>query len=187
MMDEINMYMEMSASSMEAALTHLHSELVKVRTGKASPAMLGGIMVEYYGAPTPLHQVANIATADARTLTIQPWERKTIATIERALFEANLGITPQNDGEIIRLSIPPLTEERRREFVKKAKACGEDAKVVVRNARRDVMEEIKKAVKNGFPEDAGKGKEAEAQKLTDAHITKIEHIVDAKEREIMTI
>ena len=149
--------------------------------------MLGGIMVDYYGAPTPLAQVANLGASDARTLTIQPWERKMLGTIEKALFEANLGITPMNDGETIRLSIPPLTEERRREFVKKAKALGEDARVSVRNARRDVMEEIKKAVKNGLAEDAGKGKESDVQKLTDNFIAKIESAVDAKEKEILTV
>ena len=186
-MEEINMYFDMAHESMEGAIVHLIHEFGKVRTGKASPAMLGGIMVDYYGAPTPLAQVANLGASDARTLTIQPWERKMLGTIEKALFEANLGITPMNDGETIRLSIPPLTEERRREFVKKAKALGEDARVSVRNARRDVMEEIKKAVKNGLAEDAGKGKESDVQKLTDNFIAKIESAVDAKEKEILTV
>ncbi len=181
------MYIDLAKESMDGAIKHLEHELQKIRTGKASPAMLHGIQVEYYGIPSPLSQVANLATADARTITIQPWEKKMLAPIERAIFEANLGITPQNDGEIIRLMIPPLTEERRKDLAKKAKALGEDSKVGVRAARRDVMEEIKKAVKNGFSEDAGKSKEAVVQDMTNKYIDRVDKMIVGKEQEIFTI
>jgi ribosome recycling factor len=186
-MEEILMYIDLSKESMDGAIKHLEHELQKIRTGKASPAMLNGIQVEYYGVPSPLSQVASVATADARTITIQPWEKKMLAPIERAIFEANLGITPQNDGEIIRLMIPPLTEERRKDLAKKAKALGEESKVGVRAARRDVMEEIKKAVKNGFSEDAGKSKEAIVQDMTNKYIDRVDRMIATKEQEIFTI
>jgi ribosome recycling factor len=186
-MEEILMYIDLAQESMDGAIKHLEHELQKIRTGKASPAMLNGIQVEYYGVPSPLSQVANVATADARTITIQPWEKKMLAPIERAIFEANLGITPQNDGEIIRLMIPPLTEERRKDLAKKAKSLGEESKVGVRAARRDVMEEIKKAVKNGFSEDAGKSKEAQVQDMTNKYIDVIDKKITSKEQEIFTI
>lgn len=186
-MEEINLMMDMTRESMEQAIAHLEKELAKVRTGKASPNMIADLLVEYYGSPTRLSQVANIASADTRTLTIQPWEKSMIRPIENAIFEANLGVTPQNDGELIRLSFPPLTEERRREMVKKAKTYGEDSKVGIRSARRDAMEEIKKAVKNGFAEDAGKGKEAYVQDLTNKFSDKVDNLLAAKEKEIMSI
>lgn len=186
-MEEINLVIDMTRDAMEHAIEHLQKELSKVRTGKASPTMISDMLVEYYGSPTPLSQVANIANADARTLTIQPWEKSMLRPIENAIFEANLGVTPQNDGEIIRLSFPPLNEERRRELVKKAKSLGEDTKVGVRNARRDAMDEIKKAVKNGYPEDAGKGKEAIIQDLTNKYSERVETILIGKEKEIMSI
>ena len=187
MNEELDMMIDMAKESMEKALVHLHDELIKIRTGKASPAILNGLKVDYYGTPTLLTQVANIGTSDARTITIQPWEKKILASIERSIFEANLGITPQNDGEIIRLMIPPLTEDRRKDLVKQAKHLGEEAKVSTRNARRDVMEEIKKAIKNGFSEDLGKKKEQKVQELTDQFSKKIETQIEAKEKDIMTL
>lgn len=186
-MEEINLVMDMTRESMDGTIKHLEKELSKVRTGKAAPHMIADILVEYYGSPTPMSQVANIAAVDARTLTIQPWEKPMLRHIENAIFEANLGVTPQNDGEIVRLSFPPLTEERRREMVKKAKGFGEDSKVGIRSARRDAMEEIKKAVKNGYPEDAGKGKEALIQDLTNKYSEKVDNLLVLKEKEIMSV
>ena len=172
---------------MKNSLDHLGTELNKIRAGKASPSVLDGLLVEYYGSPTPLNQVANVGVSDARTLTIQPWEKTMLAPIERAIFNANLGFTPMNDGEMIRISIPPLTEERRREYVKRAKAEGETAKVSIRNSRREGMEGIKGAVKDGYPEDAGKREEERVQKMTDKYSKMVEEMIDAKEKDIMTI
>lgn len=172
---------------MEEAIGHLESELLKIRTGKANPSMLSDILVPYYGAPTKLSQVANLGTSDARTLTIQPWEKNMLAPIEKAIFEANLGLTPMNNGESIMINVPPLTEERRKQFAKRVKDEGENAKISVRNARRDAMDAIKKEVKNGFPEDAGKRKEDEVQSTTDAFGKKIDAIVEAKTKEVMTV
>lgn len=186
-MNDINEYIAIAEESMEKAIDHLNHELAQIRTGKASPAVLGGIMVSYYGTPTPLNQVANVATADARTITIQPWEKNMLGPIEKAIFESNMGMTPMNDGELIRISIPPLTEERRKDFVKKAKALGEEAKISIRNARRDAMEYIKKAVKDGFPEDAGKKSESDVQDTTNTYNEKVDKLILAKEKDIMTI
>ncbi len=183
-MEEI---IELAKMGMDAAIEHLQQELVKVRTGKASASMLGGIVVSYYGSPTPLNQVSNISASDSRTLNIQPWEKNMLGPIERAIFEANLGITPQNNGEMVILNIPPLTEERRKELVKKSKSLAEDSKVGVRQARREAIDEIKKEVKNGYPEDAGKKKEDEIQDLTNKYTTKIDDMVKAKEADIMKI
>lgn len=187
MQEEIDIYFDSSIESMDGALSHLKKELNKIRTGKASPVMLETLTVDYYGSASPLGQVSNISVADARTLTIKPWEKKMLQVIERALFEANLGITPMNDGEMIRMTFPPLTEERRRDLVKQVKSSGEDAKVSVRNIRRDLMEAIKKAVKDGYPEDMGKKSEEEAQKLTNDYNTKIDTLIEIKEKEIMTV
>ncbi len=172
---------------MADSIEHLKGELLKIRTGKASPAMLNGLLVTYYGAPTPLPQVASVGTADSRTLTIKPFDKNALGAIEKSIFEANLGITPMNDGELIRLNIPPLTEERRREMTKKVKAEGEVAKISIRNARRDAMDAIHKEVKNGYPEDAGKRKEDTVQGWTDTFSKQIESIVESKENEVMTI
>ncbi len=180
-------HLEESKLLMEEAIEHLESELLKVRTGKASPAMLSGIKVKYYGAPTSLNQVANVSTADSRTLTIQPFDKTAIGDIERAIFEANLGVTPQNDGELIRIVIPPLTEERRKQLAKQVRAEGEKSKVVLRNVRRDAMEAIKKEVKNGYPEDAGKRKEDQVQSWVDDVNKRIEKTVDSKENDVMTL
>ncbi len=186
MQDLSNLLSEASAS-MEKAHDHLEHELVKLKTGKASTSLLQDIMVDYYGAPTPMQQVANIQTADARTVTVQPWERKLISAIEKAILAANIGITPQNDGETIRLTIPPLTEDRRKELVKKARACGEEAKVGIRTARHRGLELIKKAVKDGTPEDAGKRKETELQDLVNKMTDRVDKTLAAKEKEIMTV
>ena len=186
-LSEIDLIIEMAEEGMQHAMDHLQHELVKIRTGKANASMLNGIMVNYHGSPTPLKQIANISADDARTIVIQPWEKNVLGTIEKALFEAALGITPQNDGQIIRLTIPPSTEERRREFVKKAKHAGEESKIGIRTARREAMEEVRKAVKNGFPEDIGKKKEDEIQNLTNRYVEKVDKILDMKEKEIMTV
>lgn len=185
--EEVNLYLEEAQENMDKALDHLQRELAKITTGKASPALVSSLSVMYYGAPTPLSQVANVTTADARTIIIQPWERSTLAAIEKSIFEANIGITPMNDGEVVRLSIPPLTEERRRELVKRAKSLAEESKVGVRNARREAMEGIKKAVKDGFAEDLGKRLEDEVQDKTNKFIARIDQMIEAKEKDIMTV
>ena len=184
---EIDNFLTTGYELMDKSLEHLGDELSKIRAGKASPAMVSGIMVDYYGSPTPLPQIANVTTSDARTITIQPWEKKMLAQIERAIFEANLGITPMNNGEVILLTIPPLTEERRLNLVKQCKALGEDAKVSVRNIRHKLMEHLKKEVKNGFPEDLGKKKETEIQKFVDDHTEKVNKLIEAKEKDIMKV
>lgn len=174
-------------AGMEKAIEHLNHELLKLRTGKASTNLLQDIVVEYYGAPTALSQVANVQVSDARTIMVQPWERNMLGPIERAIINANIGITPANDGEVIRLAIPPLTEERRKELVKKAKHAGEESKVGVRNARHKALEHLKKAVKDGLPEDMGKRKEAELQDIVNKFVEQVEKIVTTKEKEIMTV
>src|SRR5690349_24502592 len=153
MTDELSLIREDADESMIKAISHLEAELVKIRAGRATPQIVDGIMVEYYGSPTPLNQVANITVADARTLTIQPWEKNMLQPIERAIIAANIGITPQNDGNLIRLFLPPLTEERRRELVKRANGEGESSKVAIRNIRRESIEDIKKLQKEGLSED----------------------------------
>lgn len=160
---------------------------MKVRAGKANPNLVEGIVVDYYGTPTPVSQAANVSVADARTLTIQPWEKNMLQPIERAIINANIGVTPQNDGVMIRLFLPPLTEERRKELVKKAQAEGEHSKVAIRSIRRDSMENIKKLQKNGLSEDICKDAEEEIQQLTDKHISLVEKHLAAKEKEIMTV
>ena len=161
-------------SAMKKAINHLESELVKIRAGKASPQMLDGITVDYYGTPTPINQAGNISAMDARTLTIQPWEKNMIQPIERAIMQANIGVTPQNDGATIRIFLPPLTEERRREMVKRANGEGEHGKVSVRSIRRDAIEKIKKLQKDGLSEDAAKDAETDIQNLTDRFISLID-------------
>jgi len=172
---------------MSKAINHLESELSKIRAGKASPAMLDGIMVDYYGNPTPLNQVANIATLDARTISVQPWEKNMLQAIERGIMAANIGITPQNDGSFIRLFLPPLPEERRKELVKRCNGEGEHAKVSIRNIRRDAIEHIKKLLKDGLSEDECKDAEKEAQDTTDRYILLVEKHLTAKEKEIMVV
>ncbi len=172
---------------MEKAIKHLDSALLTLRAGKADPNLLNGIMVDYYGASTPLAQVASISTPDARTIAVQPWEKSTLGAIEKAILIANIGLTPGNNGELIRLNVPPLTEERRKDLVKQVKTEAEHAKVSIRNARRDALEELKKFKKDGLAEDAEKKAETEAQHLTDSHIKKIDEICAKKEKDIMTV
>jgi len=173
--------------AMTRAIEHLEAELSKIRAGRASTQMLDGIHVDYYGASTPLSQVANVSTPDARTLSIQPWEKSMITPIEKAITAANLGFNPQNDGMIIRIIVPPLTEERRRELVKKTKTEGEHARITIRNLRRDANEMIKKEIKNHLPEDVAKEAETKVQHLTDSFIQKIDKHLETKEKEIMTV
>ena len=187
MNEEVQLYYDDAGEKMDKALKHLSAELAKLRAGKASPAMLDGIMVNYYGTPTPLQQVANINTPDARSIVIQPWEKKVIEAIEKAIFAANIGMTPANNGEVVRLNVPPLTEERRKNLVKQVKVEGENAKISVRNARRDAIEEFKKMLKQGLPEDVEKDAEENMQKLTDKYYKKVDEILAKKETEIMTV
>lgn len=175
------------ATDMQKATEHLETELTKIRAGKASPSMLDDIRVEYYGSATPINQVANVASQDARTLSIQPYEKKMLQDIERAIMAANIGITPQNDGNTIRLFMPPLTEERRKEMVKKVFAEGEHAKISIRNIRRDAMEGLKKLQKDGMSEDAVKDYENSVQKETDGYISKIDALCQVKEKELLTV
>jgi ribosome recycling factor len=174
-------------TAMSKALDHLEAELVKIRAGKANPNMLDGIMADYYGNPTPINQIANISALDARTISVQPWEKNMLQPIERAIIMANIGINPQNDGNVIRLFLPPLTEERRKELVKKCNAEGEQAKIAMRNIRRDGIEAIKKLQKEGLSEDISKDAEKEAQDITDKYISLIEKHLEAKEKEIMAV
>ena len=173
---------------MQDAAAFLEEDLKNYRVGKANPSIFNSVTVDYYGSPTPIPQVASVSTPDARTLVIQPWERTMIGKIEKAILDNNLGFTPSNNGEIIRCVVPPLTEERRKELIKKAKASGEQTKVVIRNARRDAIETLKKAQKNeGLSEDTEKEAEEEVQKITDKNIKSIDTLVAAKEKEIMTV
>jgi ribosome recycling factor len=173
--------------SMKKAIGHLEAGLVKVRAGKANPNMLDGIMVDYYGSPTPLSQIGNISVLDARTLSIQPWEKNMLPPMEKAIMASNIGITPQNDGMNIRLFLPPLTEERRRELVKRANGEGEQSRVAIRSIRREAIEGIKKLQKDGLSEDAGKDAEKEIQNSTDKYILLIDKHLTQKEKEIMAV
>jgi ribosome recycling factor len=187
MSEELEMYIMDATSTMEKAISHLEAELVKLRAGRANPQMFDGLTVDYYGAPTPVAQVANITVADARTLTIQPWERNMLQAIERSIIAANLGVTPQNDGIIIRIFLPPLTEERRREIVKRVQGEGEHSKVAIRNIRRDTIEQVKKMQKNGLSEDTAADAEREIQDLTNKFIALVEKTLAAKEKEVMSV
>ncbi|MFN4144342.1 MAG: ribosome recycling factor [Runella sp.] len=186
-MEEIELYLEDAKDTMEKALKHLNIELAKIRAGKASPNMVEGIQVEYYGMMSPIQNVASITTPDARTIAIKPFEKKMIGELEKAIRNSNLGLAPNNDGETIRLNIPPLTEERRRELVKKAKAEIETAKVNVRNIRQDTNNAIRKLEKDGVSKDEIKIGEERVQKLTDSYIAKVEQILAAKEQDIMSV
>lgn len=169
------------------SLTHLDSELTKIRAGKATPAMLNGVMVDYYGSPTPIQQVANITTLDARTINVQPWEKQMLNEIAKGIINANLGFAPQNNGEILIISVPPLTEERRKELVKKAKGEGEHAKVGIRNNRKEALDMVKELKNDGLSEDLVKDAENEVQTITNLFIKKIDDLLEMKEKEIMTI
>ena len=187
MNEEIQFILDNTKEQMEKALNHLEAELVKVRAGKASPTMLESISVDYYGTRTPLSQVANVNTADARTLVVQPWEKSMLTPIEKAIMAANLGLNPQNDGVLIRILVPALTEERRRDLVKKAKSEAENGKVVLRTVRKEANEELKKLQKNGIPEDEIKSAEILVQSLTDGYVVKCDKHLEIKEKEIMTV
>jgi ribosome recycling factor len=187
MSEVLDMIIDDMAAQMKKAIIHLEIELSKVRAGKATPQIVDGIMVPYYGAPTPLNQVANVTVTDARTITLQPWEKNMIGPIEKAIIGSNIGLNPQNDGQYIRLFLPPLTEERRRELVKRVNGEGEQAKIAVRSIRRDSIEEIKKQQKDGLSEDAAKDGETSAQGITDKHIALVDQHCKDKEKEIMTI
>jgi ribosome recycling factor len=187
MSDDLLLILEDAQDNMQKAINHLESELIRIRAGKANPQMLEGLTVDYYGTPTVLNQVGNVSVMDARTLTIQPWEKNMLQPIERAIINANLGVTPQNDGNIIRLFLPPLTEERRKEFVKRANGEGEQSKVAIRSIRRDAIEQIKKLQKDGLSEDATKDAEKNMQEITDKHISLVEKHLAAKEKDIMSV
>lgn len=187
MSDELIAIQRQAADSMQKAIQFLESELIKIRAGKANPQMLDGLTVDYYGSPMLINQVANISVLDARTLSIQPWEKNMLQPIERSIIAANMGITPQNDGALIRIFLPPLTEERRKELVKKCQGEGEHSKVAIRNIRRDAIEQVKKLQKNGLSEDVAKGGENEIQELTDKHIALVDKHLASKEKEIMSV
>jgi len=187
MNEEINFILDSTKEAMQNAIVHLEKKLTNIRAGKASPAMLGSVKVDYYGSPTPLNQVGNVTTPDARTITIQPFEKSLIPEIEKGIMIANLGFNPMNNGESVIINVPPLTEERRRELVKQAKAEAEDSKVGVRNDRKSANNEIKKLEKDGLSEDLAKNTEVDIQELTNLYIKKIDDLLSAKEKEIMTV
>jgi len=172
---------------MQKAIEYLESELILVRAGKANPAVFNNVMIDYYGTTTPLPQVSSITTPDAKTILIQPWDKSMIAPMEKAIMAANIGFTPQNNGEQIRINVPALTEERRKDLVKQIKTEGEQARISIRNTRRDGVEQVKKLQKDGLPEDVTKDTEAELQKLTDSFNKKIDELLEKKEKDIMTV
>jgi ribosome recycling factor len=184
MNDEIIIITETAKESMDMAIRHLEKELLNIRAGKANPVMLNSVVVEYYGSPTPISQVATINTPDGRTLSIQPWEKSLLAEIEKGILQANLGFNPMNNGESLIINIPPLTEERRRDLVKMAKSEAENAKVGIRNARKEANNEVKKTDSS---EDLQKNAEIDIQELTNQYIEKIDHILSIKEKEILTV
>lgn len=187
MNEEIEIIKEETTDRMQGAVKHLDTELSKLRAGKATPTLLDGITVDYYGVNTPLSQVSNINTPDAKSVIIQPWEKSLLGAIEKAILAANIGLTPINNGEIIRINVPPLTEERRSQLVKMVKNEGESAKISIRNARKWANDELKRLLKEGLSEDAEKIAEDEVQELTDEYIKKVDNVVEAKEADIMTV
>ena len=187
MNDLIRQQLTDAKTSMEKAIEHCDTELTKIRAGKAMPSMLDGITVDYYGTPTPLSQIGTVNTPDARTLVVQPWEKNMLIPIEKAIKDANIGLNPQNDGILIRMNVPPLTEERRRELVKRVKEEAERGRVTVRNIRKDANEKIKKLKTDGVSDDEIKVGEAEVQKLTDTFIVNVDRLTEVKEKDIMTI
>lgn len=184
---DVKDYLNPAEEKMEMAVAYLDESLTHIRAGKANPKLIDGIRVEYYGSAVPISNVANISVPDARTIAITPWEKQMFKEIEKAIINSDLGITPENNGEVIRISIPPLTEERRKQLVKQSKAEAENAKVSVRNARRDAIDGLKKAIKQGMPEDVEKDAEASAQKLHDKFLKRIDELFAAKEKEILTV
>ena len=187
MSEELELIKLDTESIMNKAINHLEAELIKIRAGKANPNMLDGIVAEYYGSPTPLSQIANISVLDARTISVQPYEKNMLQPIERAIIASNIGINPQNDGNYIRLFLPPLTEERRRELVKRCNGEGENGKISIRNIRRDAIEQIKKLQKDGVSEDAAKEAEIEVQEQTNRFIGLVDKRLEVKEKEIMVV
>ena len=184
MNEDIKFIIDTAKEAMEAAIKHLEKQLVNIRAGKASPAMLGSVMVDYYGSQTPLSQVANVNTPDGRTISVQPWEKSMLQEIERGIMIANLGFNPMNNGDMIIINVPPLTEERRRDLAKQAKAEAEDAKIGIRSARKEANHDIKNS---DASEDLQKNAEIDIQTLTDKYVKKIDDILDVKEKEIMTV
>ena len=184
---EVKDYLKNAEESMQMAVEYLDDTLSHIRAGKASPKLIDGIRVDYYGSMSPISNVANVGVPDARTIAITPWEKSMIKEIEKAILNSDLGITPENNGEMIRLNIPPLTEERRKQLVKQCKAEAENAKVSIRNARRDTIDKLKKEVKNGLSEDVEKDAEGDVQKLQDKYIKEIDRVFAEKEKEILTV
>ncbi|MFZ9046359.1 MAG: ribosome recycling factor [Cyclobacteriaceae bacterium] len=186
-MEEIDFYLQHAEEQMDKTVEHTSQELSKIRAGKAMPSMLDGLMVDYYGAPTPINQVASITAPDARTIAVKPWEKNVIPDIEKAIINSDLGLNPQNDGEMVRINIPPLTEERRIQLVKAAKLEAENGKISLRNIRKDTNDSLKKLLKENVSEDLVKDAEGEVQKITDNHTKRIDEILSRKEEDIMTI
>ena len=186
-MTDVKQIINGAQEKMPLSVDFLDESLARIRAGKANTRILDGVKVDYYGSHVPLSNVATVSTPDAKTISIQPWEKNMISVIEKAILNSDVGITPVNNGETIRLLIPPLTEERRKQLVKQARSEGEDAKISIRNARRDAIEHVKKMVKEGLPEDMGKDAEAEMQKIHDKYIKKIDDMLAEKEKEIMTV
>ena len=186
-MNDVNHYLNSAEEKMELAVEFLAESLAHIRAGKANPKILDGIRVDYYGSAAPISNVANVSVPDARTITITPWEKSMFKEIERAIINSDLGITPENNGEVIRISIPPLTEDRRKALVKQSKGEAEQAKISVRNARRDAIEGLKKAIKEGMPEDVEKDAETSVQKVHDKYMKRIDEVLAAKEMEILTV
>lgn len=186
-MQDVSTQLKLAEESMKASIDYLDDTLAHIRAGKANPKLLDNIKVDYYGTLSPLNNVATVTTPDAKTISVQPWEKGLLPEIEKAIINSDLGITPMNNGEVIRIAIPPLTEERRKQLVKQARNEGEEAKISIRNARRDAIDQVKKMVKDGLPEDAGKDAENEAQKLHDRYIKQVENLLEEKEKEIMTV
>jgi len=187
MTEELQMIYDEFKSSNNRSISHLDAELIKIRAGKATPSMLSSVMVDYYGSPTPIQQVANISTVDARTITVQPWEKNMLNEIAKGIINSNLGFAPQNNGEILIISVPPLTEERRRDLVKRAKAESEHAKVGIRNNRKDALDMVKDLKTEGLSEDMSKDAETEIQNITNGFVKKVDELVELKEKDIMTI
>ena len=187
MTEELQMIYDEFKNSNNRSISHLEAELTKIRAGKATPSMLSSVMVDYYGSPTPIQQVANITTMDARTITVQPWEKAMLNEIAKGIINSNLGFAPQNNGEVLIISVPPLTEERRRDLVKRAKAEAEHAKVAIRNNRKDALDMVKDLKTEGLSEDMSKDAETEIQNITNGFVKKVDELVELKEKDIMTI
>jgi ribosome recycling factor len=186
-MEELELYLEEAKEHMDKSIHHLSHALAKIRAGRAMPNMLDGLMVEYYGNPTPISQVASVNTPDARSLVIKPWEKNMLPLIEKAIINSDLGLNPQNDGELVRLNIPPLTEQRRKDLVKQSKAEAENGRISIRNVRKDANDHIRKLLKEHVSEDEVKRAESTIQEYTDEYIKKIDQMLEQKEEEIMTV